>query len=134
MCSPLVAVIAGLPYRCALNMGEAFGAMRHCPPHPARRAWGDFVRNASPAPRRKPIVSIWHGDADTTVGHFASATEQTKQWCDVHGLREQDGLDDCRRWREASGMAGCRPHDPGWNSTWCPAMGHGVPIDYDGCG
>ncbi len=120
------AVIAGLPYRCAATVGEAFAAMRHCPPHLAG-VWGNLVRQASPLPQRKPIVSIWHGDADTTVA-LASAKEQAKQWCDVHGLREQDGIDDTvdgvahRVWRDAGRTVRVELYV-------VPGLGHGVPID-----
>jgi feruloyl esterase len=120
------AVIAGLPYRCASNVGEAFAAMQHCPSQPPS-AWGRLVRDASPAPQRKPIVSIWHGEADTTVA-LASATEQAKQWCDVHGLRDQDGVDDIvdgakhRVWRDAGRIIRVELYV-------IAGLGHGVPID-----
>ena len=119
------AVIAGLPYHCASNVGEALGAMRHCPAHDSQQ-WGDLVRQASPAPQRRPIVSVWHGDADTTVT-IASAGEQAKQWCNVHGLRPQDGVDDVvdgathRMWRDAGGTVRVETYT-------VPGMGHGVPI------
>ena len=39
-------IIAGLPYRAATNVQEAFDGMFQCAPRPAR-AWGDLVRAAS---------------------------------------------------------------------------------------
>ncbi|WP_158744216.1 PHB depolymerase family esterase [Acidisphaera sp. L21] len=120
------AIIAGLPFHCATGVSEALGAMRHCPAHtPAE--WGDRVRAASPAPQRKPIVSIWHGDADTTV-MVSSATEQAKQWCNVHGLREPDSVDDQvdgvahRAWRDAGGTVRVELYT-------VRGLAHGVPID-----
>ena len=120
------AIIAGLPFGCAGGMGEAFGAMRHCPPH-SPREWGDKVRRASPAPQRKPIVSIWHGDADHTVSH-AAAAELAKQWCDVHGLGDAalstDQVDGVprRRWRDGGGTTRVELYT-------VPGLAHGTPID-----
>ncbi len=65
------AIIAGLPYGAAASVKEALAAMSHCHSLPARD-WGDLVRNASPAPRRRPTVAIWHGDADTPPSHPAT--------------------------------------------------------------
>ena len=125
------AVIAGLPFRCAGSVGEALGAMRHCPTHDAQQ-WGDLVRQASPPPQRKPIVSVWHGDADSTVT-IASATEQAKQWCNVHGLNPKDGVDDLidgashRAWRDAAGTVRVEMYT-------VPGLGHGVPIHASAAG
>ncbi len=120
------AIIAGLPFGCASGVGEALGAMRHCPALRPQE-WGDKVRRASPAPQRKPIVSIWHGDADATVA-YGAAVEHARQWCDVHGLRDADGVSDRlpgrerRVWRDASGMAKVE-------LVTILGMGHGTPID-----
>ena len=119
------AIIAGLPYRSASSTNEAFGAMYHCPNLPERQ-WGDLVRNASPMPQRKPVVSVWHGDADHTVTPSA-ATEQVRQWCDVHQVGEQmpvaDTVDGAvhRAWRDDKGVALVE-------SYVVPGLGHGVPI------
>ena len=120
------AIVAGLPYGCAGNVSEALAAMRHSPAHSAQ-AWGDKVRSASPAPQRKPIVSIWHGDADHTVAH-GNAVELARQWCEVHGLADsaaRDGLVDGahhRAWRDAGGTVRVELYT-------VPGLGHGVPID-----
>ena len=120
------AIIAGLPFGCASGVGQALGAMRHCPVHTAAE-WGDKVRRASPSPQRKPIVSLWHGDADTTVAPGA-AVEHAKQWCDVHGLREAGGVDDLvdamphRAWRDGGGTVRVELFR-------IPRLGHGAPID-----
>ena len=79
------AIIAGLPFGAAGNMQQAFQSMFQSPSRPARE-WGDLVRQA--APRHKgswPRVSVWHGDADTTVVP-SNAREIIKQWSDVHGV------------------------------------------------
>ncbi len=120
------AIIAGLPYRCATGVQAALSVMHH----PARRAesqWGDLVRQASPAPQRKPIVAIWHGDADMTVAP-ANAAAHASQWCDVHGLRDAAGMDDIvdgvphRSWRDANGIVRVELYT-------VSGLGHGVPID-----
>lgn len=125
------AIIAGLPYGCATSVKDAIGAMQHCPSRPAA-AWGDLVRAASPAPQRKPIVSIWHGDADTTVT-LPAALEQARQWCNVHGLTDAAAVDDVatgvphRAWRDQGGTTRVELYT-------VPKLGHGVPITPDAPG
>ena len=102
------AIIGGLPYRSASSTNEAFGAMYHCPSLPEQQ-WGDFVRKASPLPQRRPIVSIWHGDADRTVT-LSAANEQVRQWCAVHQFADQAPVSDTvdgavhRAWRDRKGV------------------------------
>ncbi len=78
------AIIAGLPYRCATSVPEAFECMFQGQTRPARE-WGDLVRAASRHTGPWPKISVWHGSADTTVKHM-NAGEIIKQWTDVHGL------------------------------------------------
>jgi poly(hydroxyalkanoate) depolymerase family esterase len=84
------AVIAGVPFGCATDLGEAQDCM-----DPGRDLsplqWGNLVRDArGTAPGKWPIVSIWHGDADDTV-NIMNAGELVDQWTDVHGIdREPD--------------------------------------------
>ncbi|HKO19184.1 MAG TPA: PHB depolymerase family esterase [Acidobacteriaceae bacterium] len=78
------AIIAGLPYGAATNVQQAFESMRQSPARAASE-WGDLIRNASPHRGPWPRVSVWHGDADTTVIP-RNALEILKQWTDVHGL------------------------------------------------
>jgi hypothetical protein len=78
------AVLAGVPYRSADNMQEAFESIfqgRNRTP----REWGDLVREASPHQGPWPRVSVWHGDADSAVKP-TNADEIVKQWTDVHGV------------------------------------------------
>ncbi len=120
------AIVAGLPYGAAHSAQEAFGAMYQAPSRPAADR-GAAVRAASPAPQRKPVVSIWHGDADTTVVP-ANAVELAKQWCDVHGLGERDAVADTldgarhRRWRDAGGVTRVELFQ-------VPGLAHGTPVD-----
>jgi poly(hydroxyalkanoate) depolymerase family esterase len=80
------AVVAGLPFRAAGNMQEAFAAMRGTlrlkPGELAARLAG-----AAPTPRRRPRLSIWHGLADGTVAS-RNAKDLARQWASVQGLPE----------------------------------------------
>ncbi len=120
------AIIAGLPFGAAANVGEALGAMRTAPlktPH----QWGDLVRTASDHAGAWPRVSVWHGGMDTTVS-ITNAQASTAQWADLHGLNLTDAKQD---------MIG-----PAVRLSWgdklevitLPALGHGTPIDSDDVG
>jgi poly(hydroxyalkanoate) depolymerase family esterase len=76
-------IIAGLPYKAAIGMRAALGAMFHARTKPPAE-WGDLVRNASSHKGPWPIVSIWQGTADKTVA-TANAIELANQWANVHG-------------------------------------------------
>jgi feruloyl esterase len=79
------AIIAGLPYGAASNVQQAFQSMFQCPTRPAKD-WGDLVRAAAPLHKGPwPRVSVWHGNADTTVIP-SNAGEIIKQWIEIHGL------------------------------------------------
>lgn len=120
-------IVAGLPYGCATNMEEAFGAMFQARSLSAA-AWGNKVRAAAPAyrePRAK--VSIWHGGADATVVPL-NAVESIKQWTDVHGLDAgRPTVDKINGfphavWHNAQGEAVVEAYT-------ITGMAHGVPID-----
>lgn len=129
------AVIAGLPYGSARGVGQAMAAMRRVPELPAR-AWGDKVRAASPSPARWPRVSVWAGDADTTVTP-AAAQALVLQWCDVHGCPPHGsgpaapgGRRTHQTWRGPDGGVAVELHR-------VSELGHGTPIStvgVDGCG
>ncbi len=125
------AVIAGLPYGSASSTQEALGAMFHPTARQAAER-GAAVRAASPSPQRKPVVAVWHGDADRTVAP-ANAAELVKQWCDVHGLGEQHAVADVvdgaahKAWRDTGGTVRVE-------SYTVPGLGHGTPIDVSGGG
>src|SRR5512132_1733366 len=78
------AIIAGVPYRCANGLQDAFDVIFQGRSREARE-WGDLVRAASPHQGPWPKVSVWHGAADSTVKPV-NAAEIVKQWTDVHGL------------------------------------------------
>lgn len=131
------AIMAGLPYRCAIGTSQAFSCMNPgVDKTPA--AWGDLVRNAysgyaGPYPR----VSVWHGTTDTTVKPM-NMTEIVDQWANVHGI---DTTADAtttvggatrKEFRNAAGLT--------LVESWSiPNMGHGTAVDpgfaaANGCG
>lgn len=101
------AIIAGLPYRCATSVPEAFECMFQGQTRSAQE-WGDLVRNASSHRGPWPKVSVWHGSADTTVKPM-NAGEIIKQWTNVHGLKPGPSFSETvdgyphRVWTNASG-------------------------------
>lgn len=119
------AIVAGLPYGAARSMAEAFDAMFK-PQSRAPREWGDRVRAASPHAGPWPRVSVWHGDADTTVVP-RNADETIKQWLDVHGVgpvpasERTDGGHTQRVWRNAAGEDVVELHT-------LAGMAHGVAV------
>jgi poly(hydroxyalkanoate) depolymerase family esterase len=128
------AIIAGLPYRCANELQEAFECMfqgRIRSP----QEWGKLVRAASSHQGPWPKISIWHGGGDHTV-QPTNAEELIKQWTDVHGLSMAPTFESTvdghpyRAWRGSEG-------DTLIEAYTITGMAHGVPIDphgEDGCG
>lgn len=119
------AVLAGLPYRTADNMQEAFESIfqgRSRTP----REWGDLVRGASPHRGPWPRVSVWHGDADVAVKPL-NADEIVKQWTDVHGAADNPSVERTldghlrRVWQGADG-------EPLVESYTISGMSHGAPL------
>ena len=121
------AIIAGLPYGAARGVQEALSAMHHCRSLSAD-AWGDLVRAASPVrdPGDRPRIAIWHGDADQTVTP-SNALESAKQWANIHGIAESDGVEDRvegvphRVWRGRDGSIRVELYA-------VPGLAHGTPI------
>lgn len=77
-------IIAGLPYGVARGMPQAFAAMLQ-DSGATGRDLGDHVRAASANKGQWPRVSVWHGQADTTVKP-SNADAVIAQWANVHGL------------------------------------------------
>lgn len=119
------AIIAGLPHGAAAGMAEAFEAMGTGRPKPAAE-WAALVRAASTHRGPWPRVSVWQGDADTTV-RPANAEQILRQWAALHGTTgtpEESGTGNRRSlaWRGAGGAVVLEQHS-------IAGMAHGVPID-----
>ncbi|TCC08344.1 PHB depolymerase family esterase [Kribbella soli] len=119
------AVVAGLPYRCATSLVQAFSCQ-----NPgvdlSPQQWGDKVRAAATATHR-PKVSIWHGTSDYTVA-YRNLNESMEQWTDVNSADQiADSTETVngathKSYADASGATVVE--------TWSiPGMGHGQPID-----
>nr|WP_246388783.1 PHB depolymerase family esterase [Microvirga mediterraneensis] len=101
------AIIAGLPYRSATSIPEAFECMFQGQTRSAEE-WGALVREASSHKGPWPKVSVWHGSADATVKPM-NAGEIIKQWTNVHGLPAEASRSDIvdgyprRAWADEAG-------------------------------
>ncbi|ALN61007.1 esterase, PHB depolymerase family protein [Lysobacter antibioticus] len=120
------AIVAGIPYRCALGSSAAFSCMSPGTDlTPAQ--WGDKVRAASSHAGPWPIVSIWHGDADYVV-RPANQAESLQQWTNVHGIDAVADVEDSiagyphKVYRDAAGQARVETYS-------ITGMGHGTPVD-----
>jgi poly(hydroxyalkanoate) depolymerase family esterase len=119
------AIIGGLPFGVASNVGEAFERMHgRNPPDAAklRSALGD----ASGVNRAPPAISIWHGTHDQTV-RPANAEQIVMQWSGVHALSGapdhsmETGKISRRVWLSEAG-------DEVVEVNLVRGMGHGVPL------
>jgi poly(hydroxyalkanoate) depolymerase family esterase len=124
------AIIAGLPHGAAASMPEAFEAMATGKPR-AAADWAALVRGASRHAGPWPRVSIWQGDADTTV-RPANAEQLIRQWSALHGITgapEESGSGALRTlaWHGADGRVVLEQHA-------IAGMSHGVPIEAGGIG
>lgn len=118
-------IVAGVAYRCAVSVVEAFSCMS-----PGRNRTpaqlGDAVRAASSSGGPWPTVSIWQGSADYTVAP-ANATELVEQWTNVHGVPPTPtGTDTVAGYPHAVYAAGGRTVVETYTIT---GMGHGQPVD-----
>jgi len=129
------AIIAGLPYRCASNVQQAFEAMFKDDGHPAQ-ALGDRVRAASRHRGPWPKISVWHGASDQIVKP-SNGEDIIRQWTNVHGLsdspsyQESIGSHARRVWNDANGETVIE-------AFTLSGMAHGVPLatmrDAENCG
>jgi poly(hydroxyalkanoate) depolymerase family esterase len=120
------AIIAGLPYKCAISAGEAFSCM-----NPGKNLspseWGSRVRAATNHTGPWPRVSIWQGSSDFTVNP-ANATELLEQWTDVHSIDLVPEVNDTvqsyphRLYKDTQGNALVETFS-------ITGMGHGTPVD-----
>lgn len=119
-------VVAGLPFGCATSVVEAYSCMNPGKDQTPQQ-WGDLVRAASSHSGPRPAVSLWHGDADTTVAP-ANMRESVEQWTDAHGTDQTPDVTDT--------VAGY-PHEVYQDGNGQPVvetytitgMQHGQPVD-----
>jgi poly(hydroxyalkanoate) depolymerase family esterase len=120
------AIIAGLPYRAANDLQEGFASMFQGP-NRSGEEWGNLVRSASSHQGQWPKISIWHGDADSTVKP-ENATEIVKQWANIHRLDETASIQ-----ANVNGYLHQVWQNPnGEDLIECytiAGMGHGVPVN-----
>ena len=81
------AAVAGLPVGAARSTMEAIVRMASAGPEQSPENWAAHVRAAAPPGFAGPWprLSIWHGQADTTVAP-GNATLLATQWRALHGL------------------------------------------------
>lgn len=119
-------VIAGLPYRCATSLIDAFSCMNPGKDLTAAQ-WGALVRAASSHPGPWPTVTIWHGTMDFTVAQ-ANQRELVEQWTNVHGIAATPSATDTvaghphAMYRDAGGRTLVETYT-------VTGMGHGQPVD-----
>lgn len=121
------AVFAGVPYKCATTMTDAFSCMS-----PGKdltpTQWRDLVRGAfSSYAGAYPRISLWHGTSDYTVKN-TNQTEGVEQWTAVHGIDMTEDVSETvagyphKVYKNAAGQALVE-------SYAITGMGHGTPID-----
>jgi poly(hydroxyalkanoate) depolymerase family esterase len=118
-------VVAGIAYRCAASMIDAFSCM-----YPGKNqtpaALGTAVRSASSYTGPWPTVSVWQGSADYTVAP-SNATELVEQWTNVHGIpATPTRTDTVAGYPHAVYESGGRTAVESYTIT---GMGHGQPVD-----
>lgn len=122
------AILAGLPHGAAASVQEAFQQMRSY--SPTSRSRGSTIRDAMPQAGKWPVVSIWHGTADSVVD-ISNADGILHQWQDVHGVGPvptEQGLVDGhprRAWHDSAGKLAIEEYR-------VQGMGHGVPLETGG--
>jgi poly(hydroxyalkanoate) depolymerase family esterase len=120
------AILAGVAYGCADNVGEAFECMGGRARSNAQ-ALSRAVRAASRHEGPWPRVQVWQGSADQTVVP-SNAEAIVLQWAGLHGLGDQphriDEVDGHPR-RVWLGEAG----EPLIEQYTIAGMAHGVPLD-----
>ena len=123
------AVIAGVAYGAAANLGEALLAMSLAPPR-SPESLGDAVRRAARRNGPWPRLSVWQGMADRTVAP-ANADRIVTQWRNLHDLPAEPSRIEVlqgqtvSRWTAASGQTVLELHR-------VDGLGHGAPLTAGG--
>jgi poly(hydroxyalkanoate) depolymerase family esterase len=129
------AIIAGIPYKCATNAGQALGqcgvSLSQGQLAPIKDlspdAWGDLVRSASDYNGPFPRVSIWQGANDTTVNP-ANQQALVDQWTNVLGIDQTPDIEDMINGQEHNRYNNDNG-DTLVETVMVSGMGHGTPID-----
>ncbi len=125
------AIIAGLPYRSATTLMQAFFRMKGYG-SPSDRKLNALVRKASKFTGPWPTISVWHGDHDTVVDN-SNADSIVGQWQKIHKVEgpptRVELVDGFPRqvWCDAEGRVVIEKYIIG-------RMGHGTPISAEGDG
>ena len=126
-------IIAGIPYRCTTVLLEVSTCLN---PGIDRMAaqWGDLARMGHPGYAGPwPKVTIWHGDADTTV-RISNQVELLEQFTNLYGIdatADATSTVDGSTFKDYDGPGGA----PLVQTVVVPGMGHGTPVvPGDGCG
>ncbi len=121
------AVMAGVPYKCATTMTDAFSCMSPGVDRTPTQ-WRDLVRNAySGYGGAYPRISIWHGTSDYTVKN-TNLAEAVEQWTAVHGIDMTEDVSETvagyphKVYKDAAGKALVETYA-------ITGMGHGTAID-----
>lgn len=118
-------IIAGLPFRCATTVPEAFDRIRG---HggPSEQKLQQLVRKASKHNGQWPMISIWQGSGDHTVAP-SNAESIAAQWRGLHKLDKAPTHSTSDRgrsrqvWADEAGEAKIE-------INMIVGMGHGTPI------
>ncbi|MER6620921.1 PHB depolymerase family esterase [Streptomyces sp. NPDC000931] len=126
------AVVAGLPYGCANDVGSAYSCMSPGTDLTPGQ-WAERVRAAHPSWSGPwPRVAVWHGDRDTTVVS-RNADELRDQWTALHSLSQSPsrtsviGPNSTRHEEYLSGNGSVAVE-----VNRVPDIGHGTPVDPGG--
>ncbi|EPX65154.1 Flagellar hook-length control protein FliK [Cystobacter fuscus DSM 2262] len=121
------AIMAGIPYKCATTMTDAFSCMS---PGVGKTPdqWASLVRGAySGYTGAYPKISLWHGTSDYTVKN-TNQVEALEQWTAVHGIDMTADVSDTvatyphKVYKNSAGKALVETYD-------LTGMGHGTAID-----
>jgi poly(hydroxyalkanoate) depolymerase family esterase len=121
------AIMAGIPYKCATTMTDAFSCMSPGADKTPTQ-WGDLVRGAfSGYTGPWPKISIWHGTSDFTVATMNLA-EEMQQWTNVHGIDQAADVSETvagyphKVYKDGTGNARVETYE-------VTSMGHGTAVD-----
>lgn len=120
------AVIAGLPYKCAISVQAAFESMSGGDSRSPEQA-AESVRQASPHRGPWPRLSVWHGTADHTVTH-GNAAGLTSQWAQLFDVDAAPAREEVvsgqthRVWTDAKGAEVIEEYV-------IAGLGHGTPLE-----